>query len=202
MLWGNKDYNTSNLKPLFANTTNTTSNSVINGSVANTNAYYGIVVGISPGEMNPANTRNDAKVPQHAGWNSIKIGTGPIIGISVSGGEGINSSGYLTITDRSVLAQGAEANISFTTANSQNTLQTYSTDPTLNTYGTLTIVNGGSGFSNALGIVVRTNGDNISLGTFTVTLGGRAGRMQTETLVAMGSMTSDDPRDNVFYTGV
>jgi len=34
-LWGNIDYPTSNLKPVFANTTNASSNSTINGTSAN-----------------------------------------------------------------------------------------------------------------------------------------------------------------------
>lgn len=200
MLWGNKDYATSNNKPLYANTTTESSNSVINGAAANTNKYYGIVAGVSTGEM--ANTTASAKVPQHAGWVSMKVGTGPIKGISVTGGTGINAPGYLVITDGSPLGQGTGANISFTTANAQNTLQSYSSNSTLNTYGTFTIVDGGSLYSTAGDITIDTNGNKTTLGTFSVTLGGRAGRVQNETLVAMGSMTFDDPRDNVFFTGI
>lgn len=199
-LWGNIDYPTSNLKPVFANTTNASSNSTINGTVANTNQYYGIVAGVSASETERANST--PQHPTHAGWVSMKIGTGPIASISVSGGTGINAAGYLTITDTSVLGQGKDANISFTTANSQNTLQTYSTNSTLNTFGTFTIANGGSFYSNSADITIRTNGANTSLGTFTVTLGGRAGRISTETLVAMGSITLDDPRDNVYFSGI
>ena len=199
-LWGNIDYPTSNLKPVFANTTNASSNSTINGTAANTNTYYGVVAGVSVTEEERANSL--PQHPTHAGWVSMKIGTGPIASISVSGGTGINAAGYLTITDTSVLGQGKDANISFTTANAQNTLQTYSTNSTLNTFGTFTIANGGSFYSNSAAITIRTNGANTSLGTFTVTLGGRAGRIQTETLVAMGSITLDDPRDNVYFSGI
>lgn len=200
MLWGNKDYATSNNKPLYANTTNASSNSVINGTVANTNAYYGIVAGVSAGEM--ANTTSSAKTPQHAGWVSLKIGTGPIKSITATGATGINSAGYLLITDGSVLGQGTGANISFTTANSQNTLESYSSNAQLNTFGTFTIVNGGSLYSNVAAIVLGPNVPSISNGTITIALGGRAGRVQTETLVAMGSITFDDPRDNVFFSGI
>jgi len=199
-LWGNIDYPTSNLKPVFANTTNASSNSTINGTAANTNKFYGVVAGVSVTETERANST--PQHPTHAGWVSMKIGTGPIASISVSGGTGINAAGYLTITDTSVLGQGKDANISFTTANSQNTLQTYSTNSTLNTFGTFTIANGGSFYSNSAAITIGTNGVNTSLGTFTVTLGGRAGRIQTETLVAMGSITLDDPRDNVYFSGI
>jgi hypothetical protein len=200
MLWGNKDYATSNNKPLWANTTNASSNSVINGTAANTNQYYGIVTGVSATEESAS--AGLAQHPAHAGWVSLKVGTGPIKAISVSGGTGINAAGYLTISDISVLGSGTGANISFTTANSQNTLQTYSTNSAWNTYGTLTVVNGGSGYSNASAITIRTNGANTSLGTFTIELGGRGGRVQTETLIAMGSITSDDPRDNVWFAGI
>ena len=199
-LWGNIDYPTSNLKPVFANTTNASSNSTINNTSANTNKFYGVVAGVSASETERANSL--PQHPTHAGWVSMKIGTGPIASISVSGGTGINAAGYLTITDTSVLGQGKDANISFTTANAQNTLQTYSTNSTLNTFGTFTIANGGSFYSNSAAITIRTNGSNTSLGTFTVTLGGRAGRIRTETLVAMGSITLDDPRDNVYFSGI
>lgn len=199
-LWGNLDNATGNQKPVFANTSNAYSNSTINGTVANTDTYYGSVMGVSSGEM--ANTATKPQNPQHAGWVSVKYGTGPITGISVSGGTGINAAGYLLITDISAHGQGADANISFTTANAQNALQSFSSNAQLNTYGTFTVVNGGSGFSNASALTVTTNGANIALGTFTVTLGGRAGRIKTETLVAMGSITGDDPRDNVVYTGI
>jgi len=199
-LWKNIDYVTSNGKPLFANTTNASSNSVINGTKANTNKYYGVVAGVSTTELD--GSQGAANHPQHAGWVSLKVGTGPIKAISVSGGTGINAAGYLTITDGSVLGQGTGANISFTTANSQNSLQSYSTNSTLNTFGTFTIVNGGSGFSNTSTITVRTNGANTTLGTFTIELGGRGGRYQAETLVAMGSITLDDPRDNVYFSGI
>ena len=199
-LWGNKDFATGNNKPVYANTSNLVSNSTINAGKANTDKYYGSTFGVSATEEAiPAPASNSSS---HAGWVSIKIGTGPITGISVSGGTGINAAGFLTTTDTSAHGQGANANISFTTANAQNTLQTFSSNSTLNTYGTFTIVNRGSGFSNASAITVSTNGANTSLGTFTITLGGRAGRIRAETLVAMGSITLDDPKDNVYFSGV
>jgi hypothetical protein len=66
----------------------------------------------------------------------------------------------------------------------------------------MTVVNGGSGFSNTANITIRTNGANTTLPTFTIELGGRGGRFSAETLVAMGSITSDDARDNVWFSGV
>lgn len=200
-LWTNKDYVTGNGKPKFANTSNAYSNSSINGTAANTNAYYGIVAGVSTTEKTVANGK--AQNPAHAGWVSLKVGTGPIKSISItSRGTGINAAGYILVTDSSVLGQGTAANISFTIANSQNSLQSYSSNSTLNAISTITVVNGGSLFSNASALTFRTNGANTTAPVLSAVLGGRAGRIQTETLIAMGSMTFDDPRDNVYFTGI
>lgn len=198
-LWGNLDNATGNNKPLYANTTLVASNSTINGTAANKNKYYGAVAGVSVTEEERANSL--PQHPTHAGWVSLKVGTGPITSITATGGSGINAGGFLTVTDGSTLAIGANANISFGIANSQNTLQAYSTNSAWNTISTLTIVNGGDGFSDASALTFKTNAPNTTLPTFTVTLGGRAGRIQTETLVSMGSITGDDPSDNVFFTG-
>ena len=200
MLWGNKDFITSNNKPKYANTTNASSNSVINGTRANTNKYYGVVAGVSPTEeVVKAPAANSAV---HSGWVSLKFGTGPILRISASGASGINANGFLRITDTSVLGQGTGANISYTTANAQNTLETFSSNAQLNTFGTFTVVSGGSLYSNSAAITIGPTGTSISNGTITAVLGGRAGRVQAETLVAMGSITFDDPRDNVYFSGI
>lgn len=196
-LWGNLDDVSGNQKPLFANTSNISARSTIHGSVANTDAFYGLTMGVSATEM----AAHSGKT-QHAGWSSIKYGTGPVVSVSQVSGNGINSAGFLILTDTSAHGQGTGANISYTTANSENTLQSYSTNPSWNTYGTFTVVNGGSGYSSASAISVRPSAPGISNGTFTVTLGGRAGRLQSETLVAMGSITGDDPKDNVVFSGV
>lgn len=201
--WGTLDNLTGNNKPRYANTSNSTSNSTINGTAANTNAYYGNVYGVSALEQANTIARADGTHPAHSGWVSQKIGTGPVKSINiVSGGTGINANGYLLITDSSYLKQGAGFNASFTIANSQNTLQTFSTNSALNVINTITIVNGGSGFSNVTALNVRTNGSNTTWPNLSITLGGRAGRMHYETLIAMGSITGDDPLDNVYFSGV
>jgi hypothetical protein len=200
-LWGNKDYVTGNNKPLYANTNNVTSTSTIHDSVANTVKYYGVVAGVSATEE--TTSAGTPQHPTHAGWVSLKVGTGPVVPISPSGGAGVNTAGFLLLTDASVHGTGTGANISFTIANSQNTLESYSSNSQLNVINTITIVDGGSGWSNASDITIDTDsGDYTTLPTFTVVLGGRAGRIQTETLIAMGSITQDDPKDNVYFTGV
>lgn len=208
MLWGNIDYPSSNQKPVFANTTNTTSNSVINGTLANTNQYYGIVAGVSAGEH--ANSAGKAQHPAHSGWVSLKIGTGPVTGATItSRGTGINAAGFIVITDTATdstangYVVGSGANISFTIANTQNLLQTFSTNPTWNGINTLTLVNGGLGYSNVSKLrYAVSNAANTTQPVLTILLGGRAGRIQTETLVAMGSITLDAPSDNAYFTGV
>lgn len=197
-LWGNKDYDTGNNKPLFANTSNVSSASTINGASANGVGVYGNVFGVSAAEA--ANTMGHGPKITHPGWVSQKIGTGPITRIDiVSGGSGINSAGYLIIADPN---GGAGANASFTIANAQNTLQSFSANSQLNTINSITLVDGGAGYSNVARVTARHPLTGIANATFNITLGGRAGRVHYETLVAMGSITSDDPKDNVFFSGV
>ena len=195
-LWGNRDLASGNQKPVFANTSPSTSNSTINGTAANTAKYYGNMWGVSATEA--ANTSADGKKVAHAGWVSQKIGTGPIAGLTIlTRGTGINTAGFLTFADGSPLGQGTGLNVSYTIANTANLLQASSTNPALNGINTITIVSGGSGFSNVSLVTLRTNGANTTLPTFSITPGGRAGRVNYETIVSMGSMTDDGPDDTV-----
>lgn len=200
-LWGNLDNATGNQKPLFANTSNATSASTIHGAAANTVKYYGSVFGISTNEK--SNTTGAGPKLTHAGWVSQKIGTGPISAVAIATrGEGLNAAGFLVVTDTSVHGQGASVNISYTIANTANLLEAYSDDPTLNGINTVTIVSGGSGYSNATQLSVKVSDSaNITQPTFTFTLGGRGGRVSYETLVATGSITGDDARDDGFFPG-
>jgi hypothetical protein len=196
-LWGNKDYATGNNKPVYANTTYVVSNSTINGSKANTAKYYGAVWGVSETEQSNTASIAAGHHAQHAGWVSQKIGTGPIKSIAItSGGQGYNAAGFLTISG----GGDGSVNVAYTIANSQNTLQSYSSNARWNAISTLTIVNPGAGFNVAPTVIA--GGSNIAPATFSVTLGGRAGRVQYETLVAMGSISGDNPSDNVYFQGI
>lgn len=195
-LWGNLDNATGNNKPKYANTTYLVSNSTINGSKANTAKYYGAVYGVSATEQANTLAQADGHHSQHAGWVSQKIGTGPIKSIAiVSGGQGYNAAGFLTISG----GGDGTVNVSYTIANSQNTLQSYSSNARWNAIATLTIVNGGAGFNVAPTVIA--GGSNIAAASFAVTLGGRAGRVQYETLVAMGSISGDDSADDKYFPG-
>lgn len=198
-LWGNVDYATGNNKPLYANTSNTVSNSTINGSVANTNAYYGDVFGVSATEK----AGTEGAKTQHAGWVSRKVGTGPIASIAiVSGGAGYNAAGYLTVTDNSVLGTGTGANVSFTIANTRNTMQSYSTNAAWNVINSIVINSVGSGYSDSTNIELASGVTPISEASYTITLGGRGDRVAYETLVAMRSISGDDPKDNSIFSGI
>jgi hypothetical protein len=204
-LWGRRDLPSGNQKPLFANTSNATSRSTIHGNannVANSVTYYGNVLGLSAAEE--ANTRGEGPKAVHAGWVSQKIGTGGIVGVRiVSAGQGYNANGFLVISDTSVHGQGATANISFGVANTVNINGGVAVGNALqNGIVRVSIVNPGRGFSNVSFITANAIGSNITGAVFAVTLGGRAGRTNYETLVAMGSISEDDPRDNAFFTGV
>jgi len=193
-LWTNLDGITGNGKPLYANTTYRISNSTINGSKANTSKYYGAVFGVSAAEQSNTLAKLDGSHSQHAGWVSQKIGTGPVKSITItSGGQGYNSAGFLTISG----GGDGTINVSYTIANSLNTMQTYSSNARQNTIATVTIVIGGAAFNVAPTVIA--GGANIAPATFSVGLGGRAGRVQYETLVAMGSMTGDDTGDDKYF---
>ena len=196
-LWGNLDGITGNNKPKYANTTYRISNSTINGSKANTAKYYGAVYGVSATEQANTLAKADGHHSQHSGWVSQKIGTGPIKTVTITnGGQNYNSAGYIVVSG----GGDGTVNLSYTIANSRNTLETYSSNSYWNTIATVAIVNGGAGFNVAPTLVA--NGPNsANFATFTVTLGGRAGRVQYETLVAMGSMTGDDPGDDKYFPG-
>jgi hypothetical protein len=195
-LWGNIDYVSGNNKPVYANTTHSISNSTINGNKANTSKYYGAVWGVSATEQANTQARADGHHPAHAGWVSQKIGTGPVASITITnGGQGYNSAGFLTISG----GGDSTINVSYTIANSLNTLQSFSSNARLNTIATITIVNGGAGFNVAPTVIA--GGANIVPATFAVTLGGRAGRVSYETLVSMGSMTLDNSADDRYFPG-
>ena len=198
-LWGSIDAANGYNKPVFANTTNVQSNSTIHGTAANTAKFYGQVFGVSAQEA--SNSGSD--IVTHPGWVSQKIGTGPITGVAiVDGGSGYNSGGFLAVTDTSVFGKGVEANISFTIANTLNTMQNYSTNANWNVVNSIVVNAGGSLYSDSGEITLSFPDTPISAASYTITLGGRGDRKSYETLVAMGSITGDDPRDNVFFKNV
>jgi hypothetical protein len=158
-----------------------------NGQIAFGNTSFGAwgnpgiaqgVIGISnvQKQNTTAGVEFGANVSFHAGWQLRTAGTGPIQSIAiVNPGQGYNTNGFISFT--STFA-GVNANASYTvTTNAANALQ--------NVVSAVVINNPGSGYN----VAPRANatGTNIASATFAVTLGGRAGRVQYETLVTLNS---------------
>tara|TARA_R110000868_G_scaffold380991_1_gene647350 strand:+ start:4790 stop:5350 length:561 start_codon:yes stop_codon:yes gene_type:complete len=111
--------------------------------------------------------------PAHAGWVIRKVGTGPVVSITAnSGAVAVNS--YITFSQ----GNGSDGSGS-TAANAQISV---------NTAGYITSITLNSGGSYANTPIASPNTGNA---VFTVTMGGRANRVQSETIVAMGSIYGD-----------
>jgi hypothetical protein len=116
--------------------------------------------------------------PQHAGWVIRKVGLGPVVAISANAGS-VGSNSYITFSQ----GNGKDGSGN-TAANAQISV---------NSTGYIVSVTVNSGGLYANTPIATANSGNAS---FTISMGGRANRVQTETLVAMGSMTGDG--DTVF----
>ena len=145
------------------------------------------IFGVSDTEMSNSTSGSATQStgrPQHAGWVTRRVGMGPVATITVNAAAvGVNS----TIT---IVANSGFGN---TGSNGRSTIIPVVATITTNTAGyidAITIVNPGF-YANTP--ILRPNTGNA---VFTVTMSGRANRVETETLVAMGSMTGDG--DSVF----
>ena len=143
------------------------------------------VFGVDTGEMRKIVTdANPVKgKPAHAGWNLRKAGTGPVVSVSFTGGTANSYNNNDILVARSTQA-GGNAAIKMTTNSTGGSLS-------------FSITNAGAGFlvtSIPVSNLVITNSTggtatgNSTVTNFVVTAGGRAGRVQYETLVAMGSL--------------
>lgn len=134
--------------------------------------------------LNSSNGKGVGKAA-HTGWNLRKEGTGYISSIAItSGGQGYNANGFITLTGGG--QNNTAANISYTIANSLNSQQTFSSNAYQNTIVSVTINSPGSNYT--LTPVASALGANLAAATFTVTMGGRVGRVQFETLVALNNV--------------
>lgn len=116
-------------------------------------------VKINPSDMNKEN-------PAHSGLVVKTIGTGGIASIEIVNPGGKHAEGgFITFTG----GGGKDANASFTIDKTKK-------------IDSVTIHNPGSGYTSAPKAKVAN-----STATFSVVMGGRCGRVQYETLVAMGS---------------
>ena len=121
--------------------------------------------------------------PQHAGWVLVKKGTGPIATISANANSySPDGNVYLTFTNGGTGTTAANAQIITNGAKAITGIT----------------LNSGGNYSEAP-VVGTVANSNVAI---TITMGGRAGRVQTETLVATGTIgtagTADASDDAIF----
>lgn len=124
----------------------------------------------------------------HAGWVNINQGTGFIKQISVSGGTPTDTfaNGFLTITGGGTANTSANARLLVLNGNNVSII--------LNT--------GGSGYESTPTIASPAGANNANL-VFSVVMGGRANRVQAETLVALSEESALDANSGLpYFTGV
>lgn len=137
--------------------------------------------------------------PGHAGWINLRIGRGYIADVNtivVAGNSIANGTfatifggngGFANIQVTGVTGDGITGNVTRVAIRSGgNNYNTFVNGPNSGTSGPINVTFGrtGAGGSNAF---------------ITVIMGGRAGRVEAETLVAMGSITGADNAANTFF---
>jgi len=175
-LWGNLDAANNAPKQTDTsgyggNTPQVTSNGQVYYANTRPNAFIaGAAIGVFGVDAEEqANVTAATGVTQHAGWNIRKAGMGPIVSITANTGA-VGSNSTITFSGGGTPNTPASALVAvnaagYITSVTVVTAGQYLTTPTANT------------MSNA---------------SFTITMGGRANRVQTETIVAMGSMFGDN----------
>jgi hypothetical protein len=191
-LWGNKDQ--SNNSPLFTPLQVNLTTSALNANTLFGNTTLGIfknnnvamkeavgVFGISTTEI--ANSVSGGTKAQHAGWNLRTAFTGPLTNIAITAPGKLYTNGDIITVNPGTSAVSANATATIATNGLGNLVS-------------VSITSVGSGFTtttpSSITVANSTGGATLgSLATFTATAGGRAGRVQLETLVALGSLTGD-----------
>ena len=190
-LWGNLD--AANNAPKHGDTAGYGGNTP--QVTANTQVYYsntqsgafitGSAVGVfgvnAQEQINAEASANTLLgVPQHAGWVIRKTGMGPITAITAN-----------------AAAVGANSFITFSQGNGRDGSGSIAAvaNIAVNSAGYITTVSLISGGLYANTPIATANSGNAS---FTITMGGRANRVTTETIVAMGSMRGDGGTGNVY----
>lgn len=184
VLWGTTSVNlpttTGNRNTLYQNT--------VVGVFKNNNVSSKKAVGqfgVSAAEA--ANTTGEGKKVTHAGWNLRTVGTGSLATLVLTAPGRSYSNTDVVIINAGRGGTNATASV-VTTA--------------LGNLVSVSITSIGAGFTtaapSAITVANSTGGATTgSLATFTATAGGRAGRVQYETLVAMGSQTDGSADDAI-----
>jgi len=173
--------NRANANTLFGNTT---FGAYLNNGVAMKEAVG--VFGIDTTEA--GNTVSGGTKAAHAGWNMRTAYTGSLATLTVTAAGRLYTNGDIVTVNPGAGLVSANATAIITTNGIGNVIST-------------SITSVGAGFITATptGITVANSTGGATTGTaatFTATAGGRAGRVQLETLVASGSITGDTDGTN------
>jgi len=130
--------------------------------------------------------------PQHAGWVLRKVGTGPIVSVTANAGaHGVNSFVKLTTGGEGKAGSGkVEANLEIK-VNSTGFIQEVVIGNTAGSYANTPSIANVYTQTHFIQNTAVLTGKAVTNAVFTFVTGGRSNRVQTETLVAMGSMTGD-----------
>ena len=184
VLWGTTSVNL----PTTASNRNTLYQNTTVGAFNNGGAAFKKAVGqfgVSAAEA--TNTGGEGKKVTHAGWNLRTVGTGSLATLVITApGKLYSNTDVVTINPG---AGGTNATAAVVTTALGNlvsvSVSAVGAGFTTTTPTSITVANSTGG---------TTTG---SLATFTSTAGGRAGRVQYETLVAMGSQTDGSADDAI-----
>lgn len=158
-----------------------------------TNAYGNSTILVTASRVANANVSLGVTLvehPVHIGWNNFQIGTGSLASVSVSN---VNSKVYTTEF------------LTITGANTGSPVPIVAANVQMVVTGSNTIsfiINSkGSGFTKAPSITAAAANNSTLI--FTATAGGRSGRIQSETLVALSTPSSTNANGaQPWFTGI
>lgn len=158
-----------------------------------TNAYSNATVLVTTSRLANANVSiggSPMNHPAHIGWNHFEIGTGPLASVAVSNvAAKVYTTEYLTIT-----GANTGSSVPLVAANIQMVVTGSNTI-------SFVINSTGSGFIKAPTITAAAANNSTLI--FTATAGGRSGRIQAETLVALSTPSSTNANGaQPWFTGI
>jgi hypothetical protein len=153
--------------------------SSIDSSSDNSDTYYDKTFLVSPTRLANVGTTAEAT---HVGWNYVTQGQGPVTNISVSNPTAYTyTNAYLSFAGTNT----SRANGQIVTANGN----------------VISVLLNSGGLYNAAPTVTASGANNANL-QFVVTVGGRCGRIQSETLVALSNtIVSNDSSGGSYFPG-